>query len=276
MSSMSVEAVADRAPKADRWFQLYLWRDRAASEALVERARRAGFHTLVLTADVPVAGERLRDARHGLRFPPNVPLRSVPSFATHPAWVWNTLRAGPIRFAALEVGSDDFVSQTNAILDPSATFRELAWLRRIWDGPIVVKGILASEDAVAVRDAGADGIVVSNHGGRQLENAVSTAYALRRVREAVGATYPVLVDGGIRSGADVAAAIALGADAVMIGRPYLYGLAAAGESGAERAVEILRSGLERSMALLGAAGVSAIDHDMVSDGRTAPTMPEFG
>jgi L-lactate dehydrogenase (cytochrome) len=262
MASTSPEAIAEAAPTLDRWFQLYLWRDRDAASALLERARRAGFRVLVLTVDVPVAGERLRDVRAGLDFPPSVPLRSAVAFALRPRWVWRVLTSEPIRFASAGAPRSNFVQQTNALLDPAVTFRDLDWLRGLWDGPIVVKGVLSPDDAVALRDHGIDGLIVSNHGGRQLEGAISSAEALPGIRRAVGSEMFVAVDGGIRTGAHVATALALGADAVVLGRAYLYGLAAGGEAGVDHALRIIETGLKRTLALLGAASPSAVTAEM--------------
>ncbi|GGA72975.1 putative L-lactate dehydrogenase [Pseudoclavibacter endophyticus] len=265
MASVSPEQLARQVPEADRWMQLYLWRDRDASRAVVRRAADAGFRALMLTLDVPVAGNRLRDVRNGLGFPPSMPLRSALRVAAKPAWAWRTLTHEPIRYALTETGGGDFVTQTDRTLDPSATFAELEWLREVWPGPLLVKGVLDSRDARRLVDAGVDGLVVSNHGGRQLEQAVATAHALPRVREAAGDDTLVLVDGGIRSGAHVAAALALGADAVLVGRPAMYGLMAGGQAGVDRAAELLTSGLTRTMALLGAARVAELEPGMIAN-----------
>lgn len=263
MASISPEDIARHAPDADRWFQLYLWRDREASLRLVQRAKDAGFRVLVLTVDVPVAGNRLRDARHGLNFPPSLPLRTAVQLAARPRWVWNTLTHDPISYAAISLPKGGFIQQANGVLDATATFRDLEWLRSVWDGPLIVKGVMSPTDALALRDAGVDGVVVSNHGGRQLEHELATAHALPGIRVAVGTEMSVFVDGGIRSGAHIAGALALGADAVLVGRSYLYGLMAGGEAGLDRSLQLLEAGLERTMALLGAATLSDIDADMV-------------
>lgn len=266
MTSTTPEDLARHAPGAEKWLQLYLWRDRESSKRIVRRAADAGFTTLVLTLDVPVAGERLRDARHGLTFPPSVPLRTAARIAAKPAWAWRALTHEPIRYALMAATATrtGFVEQTNRTLDPSVTFDDLAWLREMWPGPILVKGVLSPVDAVRLVEAGVDGIVVSNHGGRQLEQAIATAHALPSIRAAVGRDALVFVDGGIRTGANIAAAIALGADAVFVGRPPVYGLMAGGQAGADRALEVLRSGLERTMALLGASSIGDIEPGMVA------------
>lgn len=263
MASASPEAVADHAPLAPKWFQLYLWRDRDASERLVRRAEAAGFHTLVVTVDVPVAGERLRDTRHGLHLPPSVPIRTAVQMLRRPGWVMDALTLDPVGFAALSSAAGDLAALANSILDSSATFAELEWLRRIWSGRILVKGVLSADDAHAAAGLGVDGVIVSNHGGRQLEYAISPLAVLREIRDRLGSASTLLLDGGIRSGAHVAAAVAAGADAVLIGRPYLYGLMAAGEDGVLRALDILKSGLVRTMALLGASRIADLSPEMV-------------
>ncbi|MCU1438855.1 MAG: lldD [Naasia sp.] len=273
MASTSPERVAEHAPDSERWFQVYLWRDRAASLRLIERARAAGFTTLVLTVDVPVAGSRLRDARNGMTLPPSLTLKSVLQVARHPRWWVDALTLEPLGFAAIETRRAGFVEQSNRILDPSATLDDLDWLRSAWPGRILVKGVLSAEDARAVQARGADGVWLSNHGGRQLENAVAPLAMLPEVRAAVGAEAQVYVDGGVRSGAHIAAAVAAGADAVVIGRPYVYGLMAGGEAGVDRALDLLRQGLVRTMALLGAARLADLMPDMV---RLPPRSPAAG
>ncbi|MDX2376355.1 alpha-hydroxy-acid oxidizing protein [Microbacterium sp. LRZ72] len=267
MTSSSLEAVAQAAPEADRWFQLYLWKDRVASEALVRHAAELGYRALVLTADVPVAGQRLRDARNGMTLPPSFPLRSAARLALHPRWLARTLASEPLGFAALDVERGGFAEQSNRILDPSTTFDDLTWMRSIWSGPLVVKGVLSPADATEAVRRGADAVIVSNHGGRQLENAVATWDALPGVRDAVGDRTEVYVDGGIRSGTHIAAARAAGADAVFVGRPYVYGLMAGGEAGAVRAGRMLQTGLERTMALLGAPAVENLVPEMLAPPR---------
>jgi isopentenyl diphosphate isomerase/L-lactate dehydrogenase-like FMN-dependent dehydrogenase len=262
MASTSPEDLASHVPGANRWFQLYMWRDREASRRLLDRAAAAGFSVLVLTADVPVAGARLRDARHGMTMPPSLTLRSLAQIATRPRWWFDAITRDPLAFAVVDNERGDFAERTNRILDPAVTFDDLDWLRKAWPGPLVVKGILDTQDAVTAVEHGADGVLLSNHGGRQLESAVAPLEVLQEVRAALPET-PIIIDGGVRSGAHVAVALAAGADAVAIGRPYVYGLMAGGETGVDRAIEILRDGLERTMALMGATEIGALGTDNV-------------
>jgi len=258
MGTTSIEAVAEAAPDARKWFQLYVWKDRAAGEDLMARAKAAGYEALMLTVDVPVAGARLRDARNGFSIPPALTVKTVLDAATHPAWWMNLLTTEPLTFASLSSWSGTVADLLDKLFDASMTLADLEWLRASWDGPLIIKGIQTVEDARRVTDAGADAIVLSNHGGRQLDKAPVPLRLLPDVAEAVGDRTQVWVDTGIMSGADVVAAIALGADATLIGRAYLYGLMAGGERGVDRAVEILSREVRRTMALLGVASVDEL------------------
>jgi L-lactate dehydrogenase (cytochrome) len=263
LGTTSIEDVAAAAPGARRWFQLYVWRDRGAGKELVERAQAAGYEALVLTVDVPVAGARLRDARNGLTIPPSLTLRTVVDAATHPAWWLNLLTTEPLEFATLTSSEGTVAELINRMFDPSLTIRDVEWLRETWSGPLVVKGIQHVDDARMVVDLGADAIVVSNHGGRQLDRAPTPLEVLPEMVEAVGDRAEVLLDGGVRSGADVVAAVALGARACLIGRAYLYGLMAGGERGVRRAVDILAGEIIRTLQLVGVDGVGALRPDHV-------------
>ncbi len=256
MGTTSIEDVATAAPDARKWFQLYVWRDRGAGEELMARARAAGFEALVLTVDVPVAGARLRDVRNGFSIPPALTLRTVADAATHPAWWMNLLTTEPLTFASLAEWDGTVAELIDQLFDASMTMADLEWLRSCWDGPLVIKGIQTVEDARRVTKAGADAVVLSNHGGRQLDRAPVPLRLLPDVVEAVGADTEVWVDTGVMSGADVVASVALGARAVMVGRAYLYGLMAGGERGVQRAADILTSEVRRTMALLGAPSVA--------------------
>ncbi|GAB3751445.1 alpha-hydroxy acid oxidase [Microlunatus parietis] len=256
MGTRSIEEVAAECPAADRWFQLYLWRDRAASEDLVDRAGRAGYRTLMLTVDTAVGGLRLRDVRNGLTIPPALTARTLFDGARHPHWWFNFLTTEPLSFASMKAWTGTTEELPNLLFDPTVTLADLAWLRSAWAGPLLIKGIQHADDARAVIDAGADGVIISNHGGRQLDRAATTIDLLPGIRAALGPAATILVDGGFRSGADLAAALTLGADAVMIGRPYLYGLMAGGEAGVRRALEIFDSGLRSTMRYLGAGTIT--------------------
>jgi L-lactate dehydrogenase (cytochrome) len=259
LGTTSIEDVAAAAPTARKWFQLYVWRDRGAGKELVERAQAAGYEALILTVDVPVAGARLRDVRNGLTIPPSLTLRTVLDAATHPWWWFNLLTTDPLVFASLTSWEGTVAELINQMFDPSLTPRDLSWLRESWSGPLIVKGIQHVDDARMVVDLGADAVVVSNHGGRQLDRAPTPLEVLPAVVEAVGDRAEVLVDGGVQSGADVVAAVALGARACLVGRAYLYGLMAGGERGVQRAVDILTSEITRTMQLLGVDSVRGLE-----------------
>lgn len=251
MGTTSVEALATAAPGTRRWFQLYLWRDRAAGRDLVDRAWASGYDTLVLTVDTAVAGRRLRDVRNGMTIPPSIGLRTVLDGALHPSWWVDFLTTEPLEFASLRSWGGTASDLVNRLFDPTATLEDLRWLREAWPGKLVVKGVLGVEDALACADAGVDGVVVSDHGGRQLDRAPIPLEQLPVVAEAVGDRVEVLMDGGVMSGADVAAALGLGARAVLVGRAYLYGLMAGGEPGVDRVLELLRDELVATLQLLG-------------------------
>jgi L-lactate dehydrogenase (cytochrome) len=258
MGTTSIEDVAAEAPDARKWFQLYVWKDRSAGEDLMARAKAAGFEALQLTVDVPVAGARLRDTRNGFSIPPALSVKTVLDAGTHPAWWINLLTTAPLTFASLQSWDGTVGELLDQLFDPTMTIADLEWLRASWDGPLIIKGIQTVADARRVVDAGADAIVLSNHGGRQLDRAPVPLRLLPDVAEAVGDRAEVWVDTGILSGADVVAALALGADATMIGRAYLYGLMAGGERGVDRAAEILTREVRRTMALLGVRSVTEL------------------
>jgi L-lactate dehydrogenase (cytochrome) len=242
LSTMGTTSIEGLAAAADgrRWFQLYLWRDREASRDFVVRAREAGYEALVLTVDTPIAGARLRDVRNGLTIPPTLSLRTMGEGALHPAWWFDLLTTEPLEFASLNRFEGTVAELVGRMFDPAATIDDLAWLRSVWDGPLVIKGIQTVADARSVVSAGADAVVVSNHGGRQLDRAPTPLEVLPAVVDAVGDRAEVYVDGGVLSGGDVVAAVAFGARAALVGRAYLYGLMAGGERGVQRTADILR------------------------------------
>lgn len=264
VGTTSPEDVAAASGDGRRWFQLYTWRDRDRSKALVERAKAAGFDVLLLTVDVPVGGARLRDVRNGLTIPPTLTWQTFVNGAMHPRWLADFLTTAPPTFMSLQVDTSVPMSQIASLMfDPSVSFDDLAWFRDIWPGPLVIKGVQTVDDAIALANAGMDGIVVSNHGGRQLDRSVTPLELLPSIVEAVGHRLEVLMDTGIRSGADIAAALAFGAKAVLVGRAYLYGLMAGGEAGVQRAYDILASELVRTMQLLGVTTVDELDSSLV-------------
>ncbi|MEV8376258.1 alpha-hydroxy acid oxidase [Kribbella sp. NPDC056861] len=259
MGTTSIEDVAAAAPDARKWFQLYVWKDREAGEDLVKRSAAAGYEALMLTVDVPVAGARLRDVRNGFTIPPSLTVKTVLDASMHPAWWANLLTTRPLTFASLSSWQGTVADLLNQLFDPTMTIDDLTWLRSIWDGPLIIKGIQTVDDARRVVDAGADAIVLSNHGGRQLDRAPTPLRILPEVRKAIGTDAEIYLDTGIMSGADIVAALALGADACLVGRAYLYGLMAGGQRGVTRATEILTAEVRRTMALLGVATVAELN-----------------
>jgi L-lactate dehydrogenase (cytochrome) len=263
LGTTSPEDLASAAPDTNKWFQLYLWNDRDAGIELVRRAKAAAFTTLILTVDTPVAGARLRDVHNGFTIPPMLSLRTMFDIALHPGWWFNLLTTEPLTFAAFSETQGTVADLINRVFDPTITVADLAWIREAWSGPIVIKGIQTVSDARAVVDAGADAIVISNHGGRQLDRAPTPLEQLPAIAAAVGDRAEVFIDGGILNGADVVAAVAMGARACLVGRAYLYGLMAGGERGVTRAGEMLSKELIRTMQLLGVRRVGDLSPDRV-------------
>lgn len=263
MGTRSIEDVAKAAPNGRNWFQLYMWKDRDRSMALVDRAKAAGFDTLVLTVDVPVAGARLRDVRNGMTIPPSLTLRTILNAIPRPAWWINFLTTDPLKFASLDSWNGTVAELLDSMFDPTITYEDLKWIRGQWQGNLVVKGIQNVDDAVRSIEAGADAIILSNHGGRQLDRAPVPLYLLPEVLKAVDNKGEVHVDTGIMHGADVVAALATGAKFTWIGRAYLYGLMAGGKPGVDKALEIMRTQIIRTMKLLGARTVSELNPDHV-------------
>jgi L-lactate dehydrogenase (cytochrome) len=251
-------------PHGARWFQLYLWRDRGKSAELLDRVTEAGFRTLMLTVDVPVTGDRRRDARNGLGLPPALRLRTMLEGALHPRWWFDFLTTEPLRFAIQTEAGEPLHEVLGRAFDPAVTMQDLVWLRERWPGPLVVKGVMRVDDATEIASLGVDGIVVSNHGGRQLDRSPTPLDLLQPILNAVDDRVEVFVDGGVRSGADVIAAVGLGARAVLVGRAYLYGLMAAGEAGVDRALSILCDDIVRSMQLLGVSTLGELNSSMVT------------
>ena len=263
MGTRSIEDVAKAAPGGRNWFQLYMWKDRDRSMALVDRAKAAGFDTLVLTVDVPVAGARLRDVRNGMTIPPSLTSKTILNAIPRPAWWMNFLTTDPLKFASLDSWNGTVAELLDSMFDPTVTYEDLKWIRGQWQGNLVVKGIQNVDDAMMSVAAGADAIILSNHGGRQLDRAPVPLHLLPEVVKAIGDKAEVQVDTGIMHGADVVAALASGAKFTWIGRAYLYGLMAGGKPGVDRTLEILRTQISRTMKLLGARTVAELNPDHV-------------
>ncbi|MFM8672156.1 MAG: alpha-hydroxy-acid oxidizing protein [Candidatus Nanopelagicus sp.] len=263
MGTRSIEDVARVAPTGRNWFQLYMWKDRDRSMALVDRAKAAGFDTLVLTVDVPVAGARLRDVRNGMTIPPSLTSKTILNAIPRPAWWFNFLTTDPLKFASLDSWDGTVAELLDSMFDPTVTYEDLKWIRGQWQGNLVVKGIQTVDDALMSVAAGADAIILSNHGGRQLDRAPVPLYLLPEVVKEVGSKAEVQVDTGIMHGADVVAALASGAKFTWIGRAYLYGLMAGGKPGVDRTLEILRTQVVRTMKLLGARTIAELNPDHV-------------
>ncbi|MEV6560341.1 alpha-hydroxy acid oxidase [Nocardia sp. NPDC051756] len=258
MGTASIEDVAAANPHGRNWFQLYMWKDRDRSMALVERAAAAGYDTLLVTVDVPVAGARLRDKRNGMTIPPALTPATVLNALPRPRWWFDFLTTEPLAFASLDRWSGTVAELLDSMFDPTVTFADLAWIRDQWPGKLVVKGVQTLADARAVVEVGADGIVLSNHGGRQLDRAPVPFHLLPSVAAELGRDTEIMLDTGIMSGADVVASIALGARFTLVGRAYLYGLMAGGEAGVDRAITILSEQIERTMRLLGVGSLDEL------------------
>jgi L-lactate dehydrogenase (cytochrome) len=259
MGTRSIEDVARIAPDGRNWFQLYMWKDRDRSMALVDRAKAAGFDTLVLTVDVPVAGARLRDVRNGMTIPPSLTSKTILNALPRPAWWINFLTTDSLKFASLDSWKGTVAELLDSMFDPTVTFEDLKWIRKQWDGNLLVKGIQNIDDAVLAQKTGADAISLSNHGGRQLDRAPVPYLLIPEARKALGKKFEIHADTGIMHGADVVACIAAGANFTWIGRAYLYGLMAGGKEGVDRSLEILRTQMVRTMKLLGVCSLEELN-----------------
>ncbi|MES2537832.1 MAG: alpha-hydroxy acid oxidase [Pseudomonadota bacterium] len=269
MSICSIEDVAEGTGSHPFWFQVYVMRDRKFVERLIERARSANVSALVLTLDLPISGQRHKDIRNGLSAPPKVTMRNLLNIASRPRWWWNMLQTrrrtlGNIIGHIDGVGNNVLLSEWCAQqFDPTLNWSDVAWIRRLWDGKLILKGIQDVEDAQIAATTGADALIVSNHGGRQLDGAPSSIRALAAIVEAVGGRIEVHMDGGIRSGQDVLKAVALGAKGTYIGRSMLYGLGAMGEAGVTRALEIIHKELDLTMAFCGHTDIRRVDRSIM-------------
>jgi L-lactate dehydrogenase (cytochrome) len=273
LSTMSICSIEDvrAATKAPFWFQLYVFRDRGFSESVIERARLAGCTALFVTVDLPLRGQRHADIKNGLEVPPRLTLRNALDIATKPSWALSVLMGKRKSFGNIDAylknkgGVWAAGRWANDNFDASLSWEDVNWVRKIWPGKLVLKGVLDPEDAKRAADMGADAIVVSNHGGRQLDGAPSTIAALPRIADAAGDRIEVLFDGGVRSGQDVLKALALGARGCMIGRSYLYGLMAMGQPGVAKALSMIGDELRVSMSLTGVQDVAQVSRDILFD-----------
>jgi len=276
MGTTSIEDVATATPEGRNWFQLYLWKDRERSMALVDRAQNSGFDTLLVTVDVPVAGARLRDTRNGMTIPPTLTPRTVANAIPRPAWWFNFLTTEPLAFASLDNWSGTVAELIDTMFDPTVTFDDLTWIKDQWHGSVVVKGVQSVRDAVKLAELGVDAILLSNHGGRQLDRAPVPFHLLPEVRRAVGDDLEIHLDTGIMSGQDIVAALAVGADFTFVGRAYLYGLMSGGRRGVDHSIEILRSQIERTMRLLGVTRLAELGPDHVTQLQRMQPVRESG
>jgi len=272
LSTMSVGSIEDVAEATGQpfWFQLYVIKDRAFIKDILARAQRARCSALVLTVDLQVLGQRHRDVKNGLTVPPEMKLKNIIDIATKPAWAWSVLKGKRKTFGNISgyvpgmENVNSLAQWTNEQFDAALNWKDVAWIKSIWPGKLIIKGIMDPEDAKIALDVGADAIVVSNHGGRQLDGAPSSISALPKIVEAVGNRTEVMFDGGIRTGADIMRALALGARSCLIGRAYVYGLGAGGQAGVAKAIEILRKELDITMALCGVSRIEDIGPQVIA------------
>ena len=274
LGTTSIEDVRKVNPDGRLWFQLYVMREREISYGLVERAAKAGFDTLFFTVDTPVAGARLRDKRNGFSIPPQLSLKTVANAIPRPWWWYDFLTTPKLEFASLSSTGGTVGELLNAAMDPSINYEDLKEIRSIWPGKIVIKGVQNVEDSKKLADLGVDGILLSNHGGRQLDRAPVPFHLLPEVVREVGMDTEVMVDTGIMNGADVVACLALGAKFTLIGRAYLYGLMAGGRRGVDRTIEILSEEVRRTMELLQVQNVAELEPKHVTQLRRLQPIPK--
>lgn len=263
LGTTSIEDLARVAPETRRWFQLYVSRDRSSAEALIRRAQAHDYDTLILTVDAAVGGIRLRDVRNGLTIPPQLSARTLAQMAVFPRWWINILTTDPLEFASLSSTGGTVGDLLTRVFDPGITPDDITWLRNVWPGPLMLKGVQSLEDAQLAADLGVDAIVLSNHGGRQVDKGNVPLEILPDVVGAVGDRVEVYIDGGIMSGTDIVAALAFGARGALVGRAYLYGLMAGGYDGVARVISILEKEIRTTMQLIGATSVSDLERSRV-------------
>lgn len=267
MATTSIEDVRSTAPNGEQWFQLYIWKDRERTLELIQRAAQTGVQTLVVTVDVPVAGARLRDQRNGFSIPPQLSLRTIIDALPRPWWWFDFLTTEPLSFASLNNWPGTIAELLDEMFDPTVTYEDLKWIREHWQGSLVVKGVQTVDDAKRlVEIGGVDGIILSNHGGRQLDRAPVPFHLLPAVVESVGSEITIGLDTGIMNGADIVASVAMGASFTLIGKAYLYGLMAGGKLGVDRTIQILEEQIIRTMRLLGVTSLSELNPDHVRQG----------
>lgn len=276
LGTTSIENVRAANPQGRNWFQLYVMREREISYGLVERAAKAGFDTLMFTVDTPVAGARLRDKRNGFSIPPQLTLGTIINAIPRPWWWIDFLTTPSLEFASLTTTGGTVGELLNAAMDPTISYEDLETIRSMWPGKIVVKGVQNVADSKKLIDVGVDGIVLSNHGGRQLDRAPIPFHLLPQVVREVGKDATVMVDTGIMNGADIVASIALGAKFTLIGRAYLYGLMAGGRRGVDRTIDILRTEIERTMKLLGVSAIAELEPRHVTQLQRLTPVPGVG
>jgi len=265
-STLSIEEIADAA-SGPKWLQIFIYKDCGITRAFAERARVCGYEALTLTVDCPLLGRRERDVRNGFTINPKLGLSTMVDAALHPGWWMRMARTPRVTFKNFEAyggrGVVDMARYISTLIDPAVRWSDVIWLRSIWDGPLIIKGVLRAEDAIKALDSGCDAVQVSNHGGRQFDQTLGAIEALEEVVDAVAGRVPVLLDGGVRRGTDVLKAVALGAQAVLIGRSHLWGLSVAGEAGVKHALDLLREEIDLAMAIGGFGSLDDVDRSSV-------------
>ncbi|UTW55990.1 alpha-hydroxy acid oxidase [Kordiimonas sp. SCSIO 12610] len=268
LSSVSIEDIA-ALTDGPKWFQLYVWKDRALVKEMINRAKAAGYTALILTVDLPVHGNRERDPKNGFTIPPTIGVKQIWEAIKSPAWVWDYLTGEPIKYANInsDLEATSLIDFIGAQLHAGFTWDDAEWLLGEWNGPAVIKGVVRTDDARRAVKTGFNAVTISNHGGRQLDHSPAPIEVLEDIVQTVGSDAEVILDGGVRRATDILKALALGAKAVSFARPYLYGLAAGGEAGVDKALDLFITSLKRDMALLGARSINEIDQSFICGKR---------